>query len=386
MEKDMPAQKRYPTIYPGVHYIIGTTVGGKYLERIYLIRYRKNGKSFEEKAGRQYRDGMTSAKASRLRGLRIEGKDLPNSERREQEQTKRNAEANRWTFQKLFREYLSSKPDLKGIRSDEHRFKSYLEKEFADRTPEELTHFDVERLKRRLKKKALKPATVRHALEILRRLSNFGVKRNLCRGLSFTIEMPKLNNLKTEDLSGDQLFRLLEVLEEESDVQVANLVRMALFTGMRRGELFRLKWEDVDFQRGLIKLRDPKSGGDQSIPLNDKTEEILRSHPRVESPYVFPGRNGGQRTDCKRPLIRIKKRAGLPPDFRILHGLRHVYASILASSGKVDLYTLQKLLTHKSPLMTQRYAHLRDEALRKASNVIADLVPSSTKVGAYRDS
>ena len=146
-------------------------------------------------------------------------------------------------------------------------------------------------------------------------------------------------------------------MEEERDVQVANLVRLALFTGMRRGELFRLKWEDIDFQRGFIKLRDPKSGGDQSIPLNDKAGEILRSHPRVESPYVFPGRNGGQRTDCKRPLIRIKKRAGLPKDFRILHGLRHVYASMLASSGRVDLYTLQKLLTHKSPLLPQ--LHLR---------------------------
>ena len=382
----MPAQQRHPTGYAGVHYINGTTLDGKRPEKIYLIRYRKNGKSLEEKAGRQYRDAMTPAKASRLRGLRIEGKTLPNTERRELEQAKRNAEASRWTFQKLFREYLDSKPDLKGIRSDEHRFKSYLEKEFADRTPEELTHFDVERLKKRLRKKALKPATIRHALEMLRRLSNFGVKRNLCPGLSFTIEMPRLNNIKTEDLSGDQLSKLLEVLEEERDVQVANLVRLALFTGMRRGELFRLKWEDIDFQRGFIKLRDPKSGGDQSIPLNDKTEEILRSHPRVESPYVFPGRNGGQRTDCKRPLIRIKKRAGLPKDFRILHGLRHVYASMLASSGRVDLYTLQKLLTHKSPLMTQRYAHLRDEALRKASNIITDLVPSSRKGEVYRDS
>ena len=64
-------------------------------------------------------------------------------------------------------------------------------------------------------------------------------------------------------------------------------------------------------------------------------------------------------------LSKIKKEAGLPKDFRPLHGLRHHYASMLASSGKVDMYVLQKLLTHKSPLMTQRYAHLRDEALRK---------------------
>ncbi len=69
-----------------------------------------------------------------------------------------------------------------------------------------------------------------------------------------------------------------------------------------------------------------------------------------------------------------RENAGLPDGFRPLHGLRHVYASILASSGQVDMYTLQKLLTHKSPLMTQRYAHLRDETLKRASNLAGSLI------------
>ncbi|HQC19863.1 MAG TPA: tyrosine-type recombinase/integrase, partial [Smithella sp.] len=69
--------------------------------------------------------------------------------------------------------------------------------------------------------------------------------------------------------------------------------------------------------------------------------------------------------------------AGLPADFRPLHGLRHTYASMLASSGKVDLYTLQKLLTHKSPVMTQRYAHLRDEALRNASTLAGQIIDAA---------
>ncbi len=56
------------------------------------------------------------------------------------------------------------------------------------------------------------------------------------------------------------------------------------------------------------------------------------------------------------------------------HGLRHVYASMLASSGKVEMYTLQKLLTHKSPRMTQRYAHLRDETLKRAAAFAGDII------------
>ena len=77
-------------------------------------------------------------------------------------------------------------------------------------------------------------------------------------------------------------------------------------------------------------------------------------------------------------MNRIKTAAGLPKDFRPLHGLRHFYASMLASSGDVDMYTLQKLLTHKDPTMTQRYAHLRDEALHKASALAGSIIEEAT--------
>ena len=125
-------------------------------------------------------------------------------------------------------------------------------------------------------------------------------------------------------------------------------MKIALFTGMRRSEIFRLRWDDIDFQNGFITIQDPKGGKSQKIPLNTSAREVLDNHQKTKSPYVFPGNNGNQRVECKKPIQRIKRRAGLPKDFRLLHGLRHVYASMLASSGQVDMYTLQKLLTHKS--------------------------------------
>ena len=73
--------------------------------------------------------------------------------------------------------------------------------------------------------------------------------------------------------------------------------------------------------------------------------------------------------------IKLKPPQASQKTSDLLHGLRHTYASILASSGQVDMYTLQKLLTHKSPQMTQRYAHLRDETLKRASDLIVDLIP-----------
>ena len=156
---------------------------------------------------------------------------------------------------------------------------------------------------------------------------------------------------------------------------------LALYTGMRRGEMFKLQWKNVDFERGFITLVDTKGGKDQLIPLNDAARGLLNSIKRVKgSPFVFPGREGNQRVDINKALSEIKRKAGLPKDFRPLHGLRHVYASMLASSGQVDMYTLQKLLTHKDPRMTQRYAHLRDDALKKAANLAGQIISEAQKV------
>ena len=142
---------------------------------------------------------------------------------------------------------------------------------------------------------------------------------------------------------------------------------------MRRGELFKLRWEDVDFDRGFIHIREPKGQIDQRVPLNAAARDLLTSHPRTGSSYVFPGRHGNQRVDIDKQVTRIKEAAGLPKDFRALHGLRHTYASMLASSGQVDLFVLQKLLTHQSQAMTMRYVHLRDDALRRAADMAGDL-------------
>jgi integrase len=257
------------------------------------------------------------------------------------------------------------------------RYRKHIKPKFGGREPKSLTLPEVDRLRLALSKK-LAPQTVKHVLALLQRIVNFGVNRGLCEPLSFRVKKPTVNNVKTEDLAPEQLERLLDAIEADQDIQAKNLMRMALFTGMRRGELFKLRWADIDFHRGFIHIRDPKGGPSQIIPLNDSAREVLQSHIKSNSPYVFPGRGGGQRTNIARPVNRIKKRARLPKDFRPLHGLRHTYASMLASSGKVDMYVLQKLLTHKSPQMTQRYAHLRDEALRKAANVVGDMIKEAS--------
>jgi integrase len=374
----MPRQQRCKTKYPGVYWIEGQTIGTGKAERIYYICYRKGGKLIEEKAGRQFQDDMTPARAAQIRTERLQGKQPSNKQKREAIIAEKNAEKSKWTIERLWEEYKKTKELNKGLRTDDGRYKKFLHEFFGKKEPTEILMLDIDRLRLKLLKLRA-PQTVRNVLSLLQRIVNFGVNRNLCGGLPFRIQKPKVSNTRTEDLNHEQLRALLIAIEKDENIQAKNLMKMALFTGMRRGELFKLKWEDVDFTRGFIHIRDPKGGQDQLVPLNDQARQVLESHPKSKSEFVFPGRHGNQRVDINHQVNRIKAEAGLPEGFRPLHGLRHVYASMLASSGQVDMYTLQRLLTHKDPRMTQRYAHLRDDALKKASNLAGQLVNEASE-------
>lgn len=374
----MPKQIRGKTKYEGVYFIEGEGTNGKG-ERIYYIRYRKKGKLVEEKAGRQYRDAMTPARAALVREQRIEGNQLSNQEKREQ---KRSEEHQRMlTLDSLWEEYRNSKPDVKSIQTDNYRYQSHVQNILGKKTPDELCPFDFDRLRVKMLK-THSPQSVKHVLGLIKRIINFGVGRQLCPALPFKIEMPSVDNRKTEDLSPAQLQDLIIVLDNHPDIQIANIMRLALYTGMRRGEILELKWSDLDFEHGFINIRDPKGGKAQPIPMNDYARTVLKGHPKTGNfPYVFPDQDGNKRYQVTREMKTIKEAASLPKDFRPLHGLRHVYASLLASSGQVDMYTLQRLLTHKSPIMTQRYAHLRDDTLKRASNLVGGLIEQAMGKG-----
>ena len=150
----MPIQKRHSTNYAGVHYIEGTSLDGKQSEKVFLIRYRKGGKAVEEKAGRQFKDNMTSAKASRMRALRIEGKSETNTEKRAKQKTEKEASINRPILNLLFTKYIEFKGDsLKGIRTDKSRFTNHLEGTLGKLTPQEIDSFTVNRLKKSIDQK-----------------------------------------------------------------------------------------------------------------------------------------------------------------------------------------------------------------------------------------
>jgi integrase len=366
---------------PGVYFIMGTSPATGKPEHIFYISYYRNGKRHFEKAGRQVQDKMTVAKANAIRTDRMRGKELPNKARREAERAAKDAAAGRWTIEKLWTEYVKQRRGGKADYTDKANYRKHLSGPFGEKEPFEILPLDVDRLRVRLSK-TLSPATVAKVLGLLRRVIHFGEKKQLARGPGFKIQLPRVNNERTEFLTDAQIAAYIKTCREWPDPQAGNFQLLELYTGMRRGEVRNLKWADVDFDRGFLTIRNPKGGTDQTIPLSDAAQELLEGHPQEAGvPYVFAGEMGGARglkqiADSSR---KIRTAAGLPEGFRPNHGLRHSFASHLASSGEVDLYTLQRLMTHKSPTMTQRYAHLRDETLKRGADVMGRIVAEAGK-------
>ena len=132
--------KRHKTDYPGVFYREVERIGGKGLERVYYIVFKQDGKVFEEKVGRQFKDDMTPARAARIRGERIEGRRQSRKEIREA------ATEIKWTVDRLWNQYNA------GWRTDRGRYENHLKSALGGKEPQEISQIDVHRLRINLSK------------------------------------------------------------------------------------------------------------------------------------------------------------------------------------------------------------------------------------------
>ncbi len=259
---------------------------------------------------------------------------------------------------------------------------------FGNRHLHEIGARDVERYKAaKLRgdggRRPLTAKTVNNHLSVLRKLLSTAVEWDLLHRL------PTIRRLKAKPPGFDWLRpgesrRFLEAVERHYP-QWSALFHVALRTGMRRGEIFALRWADVDLVTRTIRvehsvyrgrLDTPKSGRRRVAPMTGALTQRLRDHrarTMLRSDFLFPGEDGGltQHQDhVDRPLRGALKRAGLR---RIrFHDLRHSFASQLVSAGR-SLKEVQELLGHRDLQATMVYAHLAPERLRDAVEALEGL-------------
>ncbi len=176
------------------------------------------------------------------------------------------------------------------------------------------------------------------------------------------------NNERVRYLEKDEIARLLGFCR---DLKLRNVVTLALHTGMRKGEIQQLQWNDVDFQKRQLVVAISKSGFKRHIPLNDSAMGALMAQPKQSnSSLVFPNEEG-KTYDFRKAFETALTNAKIT-DFHF-HDLRHTFASHLVMSG-VTLFAVKGLLGHRTTEMTQRYSHLSPDFQAKAVRILDNVI------------
>jgi integrase len=182
----------------------------------------------------------------------------------------------------------------------------------------------------------------------------------------------KVDNARTRYLSGEELEALMKACDDLRGhaPHLKAIIQTALLTGMRRGELLGLRWEDI--RDGFIYLKgsDTKSARARQIPVKEELAEILREVRRVnglKSEYVFCNEEGRRFQDVRSSFAKVLRRAKIR-DFTF-HDLRHTFASYLVMQG-ASIAAVSQLLGHASLKMTMRYAHLSPGHIRGTMDIL----------------
>ena len=210
-------------------------------------------------------------------------------------------------------------------------------------------------------------ATINRNFAFLRHVLMLAVKdgkltQNPVSGLKFFPEVKR-----TRFLSDEELTRLRGMMQPRD----WELVAFAIETGLRRGEQFGLRWDQVDLENGVLTLPLPKGGKTRHVPLSEEAEAILRSFDSfLRSAWVFPGLKEVAQPMDSRAFLRRSFEPGLRKAGIVgacWHSLRHTAASRRVMAG-VDLVSVKEILGHRDIQTTLRYAHLAPGHLRDAVN------------------
>ena len=224
------------------------------------------------------------------------------------------------------------------------------------------------------------PTVANRAVDILVKMFNlteaWGLRprgKNPCR----FVRRYKVEKHHERFLTHEELYRLGQVLEVAPAERLASphsaaAIRLLVLTGCRRNEILGLRWEDLDFEAGEMRLADSKTGA-RVVPMPPPAAKVLADLPRVPgNPWVFPGRKKGtHQRNLNDSWDRVRKRADL--DGVRLHDLRHTFASRALALGE-GLPMIGKLLGHRKVQTTARYAHLRRESVQASTAKVAESI------------
>lgn len=226
--------------------------------------------------------------------------------------------------------------------------------------------FQVEKYKKARRDGGASPATVNRDIACLRNMMNKAVEWNFLQVNPIAkVKLLHEDNEVMWVLSPEEEARLLDECDKRPQRlrYLKDLVEFALYSGMRQGEIFNLRWVDVHLNEKYVLATDTKTHEDRPVPMNDTLEKILRRRNVTElGDYVFTNAAGTRVTVLTNAFWKAIEEAGLirregekKVRFRF-HDLRHTFGSRLGMSG-TDLKTIMEILGHKTAKTAMRYQH-----------------------------
>jgi integrase len=276
------------------------------------------------------------------------------------------SEAESTTLGELLQRYLEDVTPLKkGAASETSRIRALLRHKLANRYVASIRGVDIAKYRdERLKK--VSPGTAKRDLVILSHLFEVARKEwgihvyNPVRDIKLPPHAKARDRRLRpgEEGAEDEETRLLAACHEARNPFLLPIVRLALETAMRQGELVGLRWEHIDLTRQIAHLPDTKNGESRTVPLSSAAVRVLRSLSRGTY-HVFPGLT----TEAvKRAYIRAVRRANIE-NLRF-HDLRHEATTRLFEKG-LNIMEVASITGHKDLRMLRRYTHLKAENLAK---------------------
>lgn len=165
---------------------------------------------------------------------------------------------------------------------------------------------------------------------------------------------------------------------------------LSLHCGLRAGEIFKLTWTDIDTGRGLIAIKDAKSGRSRFAHMTEAVKQMLLSKSSGKpTALLYPGPGGALRREVPRSVkeaidnLGFNEGRGDRRDKAVFHTFRHTFASWLVQAG-VDLYRVKELMGHSVMAMTERYAHLAPANTRQAVDTLQGFLRASNQANSQK--
>lgn len=400
------SREKKATSYPGVRFREhASRKHGVRLDRYFFIRYRMNNQLKEEGVG-WASEGMTAEKASKLLGeirenIRLGSGPKSLTEMREQDEQAKTREQERIElaqrqavlYGKFFEEEYFPTTSLKkkkgSIESEKALHTKWISPVLGNVPLLEISYSHIEKIINTMREADRKPRTIKYALSVISQVWTYAKDKGIANGDSPTrkFKISRLDNERARFLTRQEARLLLDELAKHS-LDLRDMATLSLFCGLRAGEIFKLQWADINMEAGTIFLRGTKAGNSRYAFFTDEVRHILiergkRSFARDQ--YLFPATNGNKRERVSKTFRKIVQELGLndgiddPKQKVVFHTLRHTFASWLAQ-GQIPLYNIQRLMGHSEARMVQRYAHLSNESMREAVNVLSGvLTPKEAK-------